>query len=317
MGQLELFESRLPRFAYATQEKGEGVYRYPALEALKYKLIEYNSNSIGYLCYDLDSDSTVIDFLDSFHLPKPNILVINPANNHGHALYSLTCPVHRNQASNPAPLRYLASIDIAMTETLIKADPGYNKLLCKNPMHPSWLVLYPRERPYTLSELADYLDLKKYGKRKPLPAIGLGRNCTLFDTVRAFSYSERRKPGITPDTLYQSILARAHEVNAGFTSPLSGSEVRGVVRSITKWSWKHITPEGFIEYQRNAGKRSGYARAKKAIELRNRILDAHRQVPGLTQADLAALIGCKQPTVSKYLRLSPNHIKIEGLNPHV
>jgi len=63
-----------------------------------------------------------------------------------------------------------------------------------------------------------------------------------------------------------------------------------------------MSPEGFIERQRALGKRSGQARAKKALELRERILQTIRECPTLSQSEIATLLGVTRQTVNTHLR---------------
>ncbi|WP_086934990.1 replication initiation protein [Candidatus Williamhamiltonella defendens] len=57
----------------------------------------------------------------------------------------------------------------------LQADPRYGGLICKNPNHADWQVTQWRAAPYTLDELADYVDLR--ASHAPLIDLnyGLGR----------------------------------------------------------------------------------------------------------------------------------------------
>ncbi|MBN8086346.1 replication initiation protein, partial [Vibrio vulnificus] len=93
------------------------------------------------------------------HAPTPNLSVKNPANGHAHLLYALDTAV-RTAPDNSSlkALRYAAAVERGLREKL-HADLGYSGLLCKNPLHDYWGVTEWRSEPYTLDELADYVDL--------------------------------------------------------------------------------------------------------------------------------------------------------------
>ena len=44
-----------------------------------------------------------------------------------------------------------------------------------------------------------------------------------------------------------AVLGGALTYNEAFTAPLPHSEVRHTAKSISKWTWTHMSPEGFIE----------------------------------------------------------------------
>ena len=64
--------------------------------------------------------------------------------------------------------------------------------MTKNPGHEMWRVLRGPRMAYDLSELADWVDLPKFvPKRKP-EEIGLGRNVTIFESLRQYAYRHIR-----------------------------------------------------------------------------------------------------------------------------
>ncbi len=300
--QLELFENRLPSHGYATDDLQYGVRFLPLQIAIQKAIIQYNwRHSIGWLAYDVDSDTARFDWDDN-RSPPPNILIINPDNGHGHYLYGLISPVHNYSEAKDKPLRYLAAVDVAMTEEL-HADPGYSKLLCKNPLNDRWTVLFPRLELYDLDELASWVDIERYqDMRRRLPAIGYGRNCSLFETLRIWAYRARRQAYLSEEMFYSAVLNHAMVINAGFEPPLPHSEIRSTAKSVSRWTWRHMSAEGFRDRQRELGKRSGAARHEKAMDLRRSIIQTVKECPSLVQADIAALMGITQQSVSNHLR---------------
>jgi hypothetical protein len=228
--------------------------------------------------------------------------MVNPDNGHAHLLYGLEKPVHSYNEAKPKPQRYLAAIDCALCDKL-RADPGYSKLLCKNPLHDRWIVLTPRTELYDLAELADYVDLSKYkDARRRLPMTGLGRNCTLFEVLRLWSYRVRRQPWLTEDYFREAVLGHALAINAGFNPPLPHSEVRATARSVARWTWRRMSAEGFQARQSRLSRLAAIDRTERALERRARILEAVEQCPELTQEDIAALCGVSRMTVYNHTR---------------
>lgn len=311
---VDTFRSRLPSHGFATDDLRQGVRFMPLSQLIEKAIIQFNwKHSIGFLAYDLDSDTAFFDWYDNSN-PPPNILVLNRSNGHAHYLYALDVPVHNYTDARQKPLRYLASIDVAMTEAL-HADPGYSKLLCKNPLSDEWLVTYPRQEVYDLDELASWVDLEAYkDRRRRLPAVGYGRNSRLFETLRVWAYRARRQPFLSEELFHARVLCHATSINAGFDPPLPHGEVRSTAKSVSRWTWRNMSRESFIEYQREMGRRSGQAGHARALELRQRIVDAVEQCPTLTQADIAAMMGITQQAVSWHLRKYKSTISDKGSN---
>ena len=303
MGQLELFKDRLPWHGLGTNDLNAGLHVYDKFHLVLKAIIQFNArHSVGWLVYDVDSPTARFDWYDRSN-PPPNILAINRDTGHGHLFYGLVKPVHNYTEANDAPLRYLAAIDVALTSEL-QADPGYTKLLAKNPLHDRWDVIYPRDELYDLDELASWVDLDKYSdKRRRLPTVGYGRNCTLFERLRLWAYRERRNAAyLSAEMFRDAVFHHGLVLNGDFEQPLPHAEIRSTAKSISRWVWRKMSAEGFIEHQRELGKRSGRVRHAKAMELRTRIIETMEQCPTLTQADIAALHGVTQPCVSMHLR---------------
>ena len=302
--QLDLFRSTLPSHGFATDDLKYGLRFLPYAELVARAIIQFNwRHSVKWLAYDDDNELSRFNWNDRL-CPPPNILAINQANGHGHLFYGLLTPVHNYEGASAKALRYMGAVDVALTEAL-GADPGYTKLLAKNPLHDRWEVLFPRESLYDLDELASWVDLDQYrDKRRRLPNVGYGRNCSLFETLRIWAYRQRRKQSFLSEEMFRdSVLNHAFSINAGFEPPLSHSEVRATAKSVSRWTWRNLSPEGFIELQRKRGKRSGEARRMKAVERRKAVSETIRQCPTLSQGDIAAIHGISLRTVNGYVNI--------------
>lgn len=294
---VDVFRTRVPLHSFATDDITHGLHLYAAADALRKAMLQFNArHSIGWLAYDVDRTTAAYDY-DDLHAPTPNLCIVNPDNGHGHLLYGLEAPVHNYLEAKPAPQRFLAAVDVALCEKL-QADPGYSRLLCKNPTHPRWIVLTPRLNLYDLDELSEYVDLTKYrDRRRRLPTTGLGRNCTLFEVLRLWAYRERRQPWLSESMFKNSVLARAHELNAGFTPPLPHSEVRATAKSVARWTWRRMSSEGFRKVQADRSRLAAVHRTTRALDRYAKIREAVEQCPDLTQEDIAAMIGVSKRTV--------------------
>ena len=310
--QLDLFKNSLPSHGFATDDLAAGLRFVPLFELILRAQIQFNwKHSVKYLAYDDDKEDALFGW-EERGCPPPNLLIRNGLNGHAHLLYALETPVHKytedrvsgkkGPAAKQAPLRYLAAVDVALTEAL-GADPGYTKLICKNPLSDRWEVFCFRQETYDLDELASWVDLSKYSdRRRRLPDIGYGRNCTLFERLRMWAYRERRQPMLSQETFLYRVRARAMALNAEFEKPLPANEVRNTAKSVGNWTWVHMSAEGFRAWQSKNGKRSGVVRREKALELRKRVVEAHESCPTLTQQDIADLYGINQATVSRHLK---------------
>lgn len=295
----EVFVERVPRHAFATDDLRYGLRMRPGTEALQKRLLQFNArHSLSWLTFDVDTDTALFDWQDR-DCPAPNIIARNPSNGHAHYFYGLEAAVHAYHNASQKAQRYLASIDVALTAKL-GADPGFSKLIGKNPTHAAWEVHTPRFDLYDLAELADWLDLATYGDgRRRLPTHGLGRNCTLFENLRHWAYRARRHAWLSEGLFADAVLGHALELNQTFTPPLPHSEVRATARSVSGWTWDRMSPLGFSRIQQIRGKKGGAVRRAQAAELTTAILDTIQKNPGLSQADVAAILGIARETVSR------------------
>jgi hypothetical protein len=306
MTQLELFTDTLPERPYCTDALGQ-LRILPAVQALQKRYIQPNSPwDLRWLVYDLDYPTAYMDWRDTPLCPGPSIIVYNRENGHCHFLYALTVPVYTQPGTSLAAIRYAAAVDVALT-IVLGADPGYAGLVCKNPLHPGWWTTTWQREPYELGWLADSLALEGYrDKRRHLPPIGLGRNCTLFEVTRRFAYSHRRE---CPErALFADIYAYAQQYNESrFQYPLPISEIRATARSVTKWVIRRMSDEGFLDWcHRRAwygNKKSQEVRTAKAAERAMEIRAYKAAHPEATVRELARLFECSIGSVSQYLNM--------------
>jgi hypothetical protein len=154
---------------------------------------------------------------------------------------------------------------------------------------------------YTLEELADWLPNLGKVKRKRLPDISLGRNVNLFENLRMYAYSERRA-ATNYQQFYTNIYTQAKTHNSSFITPLPNGEIRATAKSIAKWTWVNMSNKGFEEWGEQRRVRSIKKRRQKAEALKEEVFKLREECPGLSQRDMALMLGISPMTVSRKLR---------------
>jgi len=252
----EIFFRSLPAKPYCADQLNYGLKIKERHEAIRHKHVQFNHPAkYRWITFDIDRPGAYFA-AEEANLPEPTVISINPLNGHAHLSYLLEVPVHNHANSPDAPLWYLAAIQRGFTRRL-RADRRYSGLIAKNPLHQHWRTDWQALRPYPLDELADSLDKDDMA---PFPQaemeIGVGRNCSIFDSLRKFAYrlyTAAAKDGVL--AFRKTLALEADQLNEQFTAPLSPAEIRGIVKSVAKWVWRKFSLEKFSEIQRRRGKR--------------------------------------------------------------
>jgi predicted HTH transcriptional regulator len=101
---------------------------------------------------------------------------------------------------------------------------------------------------------------------------------------------------------FDAVRNHALAINAGFNPPLPHSEVRATAKSVSKWTWRHMSTEGFRERQTRLSKMAASKRTHKKNQLRDEVLKTVEQCPSLTREDVGIMFGISRYTVQRYLR---------------
>ena len=307
MTQLELIfnENRLPKAPYCTDNLGNLSIR-RLKSAVNRRYIQVNPPKLFFwLCLDVDRPAGALAWEDC-NLPSPNFATTNPENGHAHLVYGLSAPVLTTEAAREAPLRYLNAIRTAYT-AITGADQGYTGLITKNPLHDHWITLHGHTHLFDLSELADYVpDLNKYSDRSPVSdAVGIGRNVSLFDYVRKWSYTEIRLFRGAGRQHYTTWLTHVYnkvaERNGDFTDPLGLSEVKAIAKSIAKWVWARDphAEQQFIQRQAYRGSLGGKAKGLANEDKRATARLMHAK--GMSLRSIASELQCSPQSVSNWV----------------
>jgi hypothetical protein len=237
---LSKFKDGLPKKPYCSDDpKRYGTSINTRDKAINFAHIQPNHPYYtSSLVFDLDYPVIPEFDYSMFGFPMPNIITENPQNGHAHAIYQLETPIYKTDASRPKPIAFGNAIQRAL-EHVLGADPAYPSLLTKNPFSEQWRVYTPREKPYSLNELADLLELNELDLKKqikPSEAKDLGRNCCMFDAVRHWAYVEvRQYRRVGYRGWHEAVLNHCLEFNKSFPIPLSRSEVRSIAKSIANY----------------------------------------------------------------------------------
>lgn len=265
----------LPRRPLATDDPITGLTRTSRTQALNRRLIETNPAALtSLLAVDVDHPDALIRALWDRADWLPTVVTENPGNGHAHAIWALTAPVATTEYAHRRPLALAAAVTEGLRRS-VDGDPAFGGLITKNPLNQDWIAHWVTSHTYGLNELAGHLDdadlmpptsWRRARRRNP---IGLGRNCTIFETARTWAYREARHHWGDPDGLHRAIATTVRDLNAGFSDPLPSSETRAIATSIHKWIttksriWKDgpATYEAtFITIQSARGKKSGQKR---------------------------------------------------------
>ncbi len=195
------------------------------------------------LRFDIDTEGGGAAWIEA-ELPAPNLVVINPRNGHAHLVYLLGAWV-QTDFSDPRRLkvvRYAAAIERAYTAAL-RADPAYTGRFQHNPLSEAYVTKIGRDAPYSLDELARYVDLNEPSQKKS-PPTGIGRNVETFDWLRRWAYVAVADWRIgSYDAWYGAVAHRGEQIAADVGAesprgPLKANEVGHIVKSVARWVWE-------------------------------------------------------------------------------
>lgn len=274
--QRDLFMASAPRRPFCSDDLGSGLRIRGQAQALAHRYIQHNPpNVVAFLVFDFDRPGALIAAADA-GLPEPTWVAENRDSRRGHLAYALTCPITKTAAARAAPMRYAAAVEQAYRDAL-RADSGYTNFITKTPGHTAWETRWGRAEGFTLEELAEYLPagLPTLRKRRE-QASGLGRNVSLFEGLRAWSYRARKRFDYFEDW-HRATHDRAEFLNGEFSCPLPASEVRATAKSVAKWVWANLGngPEGakFFARQKRKSDIAGSLRQAAAMDTAQRILE--------------------------------------------
>jgi len=195
------------------------------------------------LRFDIDTEGGGAAWIEA-ELPAPNLVVINPSNGHAHLIYLLGAWVRTDfgDSRRLKVVRYAAAIERAYTAAL-GADPAYTGRFQHNPLSDAYVTRIGRDAPYSLDELARYVDLNEPALKKN-PPTGIGRNVEIFDRLRRWAYVAVADWRIGTYEAWCGVVAdRGGQIAATIGAesprgPLKATEVGHIVKSVARWVWE-------------------------------------------------------------------------------
>ncbi len=200
------------------------------------------------LRFDIDTEGGGAAWIEA-DLPAPNLVVVNPRNGHAHLVYLLGAWVQTDfsDARRFKVVRYAAAIERAYTAAL-GADPAYTGRFQHNPLSDVYVTKIGRDAPYSLDELARYVDLNEPAQKKS-PPIGIGRNVETFDRLRRWAYVAVADWRIGSYEAWCGAVAdRGGQIAADVGAesprgPLKANEVGHIVKSVARWVWERYSAD--------------------------------------------------------------------------
>ena len=257
---LETYKSKLPKKPYHTNNYSFGKQVGPISSAIKSIYLQPNSLTHKYfMIFDLDSEMSVLDWSDK-GLPAPHLIVRNLDNGRSHLTYILNTSVKTDVRGLLKPIKYCSDVEHGLA-VRIGADMNYNGLLTKNPFNTSAFKVFSfQDEPYDLDYLNEFVDKdlvrqQREAKKKKNVEDGFasGRNCTLFETLRLWAYSNWHR--FHQVALHAEILDQAMMLNT-FECPLGMNEVRTIADSVYRFITQHFSIERLNELKSERAKQS-------------------------------------------------------------
>lgn len=257
---LEVYRSKLPKKPYHTNNYSFGKQVGPVSSAIKSIYLQPNSLTHKYfMIFDLDSEMSVLDWSDK-GLPAPHLIVRNLDNGRSHLTYILNTSVKTDVRGLLKPIKYCSDVEHGLA-VRIGADMNYNGLLTKNPFNTSAFKVFSfQDEPYDLDYLNEFVDKdlvrhQREAKKKKNVEDGFasGRNCTLFETLRLWAYSNWHR--FHQAELHAEILDQAMMFNT-FECPLGMNEVRTIADSVYRFIIQHFSIERLNELKSERAKQS-------------------------------------------------------------
>ena len=306
--QLSDFFENLAHKPYCADDLLYGLQIRPKKTAINMQYIQGNQPCmLHYFFFDIDRSDAVMAWHDA-NLPMPFWTAQTQKNGHAHICYKLEIPLCTSELASQKAISYAAKIQAGLANKL-GADVGYSHLITKNPFHPDWRTTFWTERAYTLDYLADFVELpKKLSKKQEVS--GLGRNCTLFDTVRKWAYTAVRDylHHHSSLTWEKAVLTHLEALNGEFQEPLPYSEIKATAKSIANYCWRKFSHAGFSEWQSNNAQRAnakgacskgGKARSQQFNDLRQQALQLHIQ--GMNNTKIAEHLNVSRKTITRWI----------------
>lgn len=264
-------------------------------QATQNAYVGYNTPKVTtFIVIDLDYDGSIFAYHDN-GIPRPQFVIKNPKNGHCQYLYRLKDPVTFFKSSRNAPIRLLNAVTDALNDVL-GGDKAFTGYLAKNALNSAHEVYYTGAEPYTLHQLAEYLDLPTL---KPTQAHNdefHGRNDAIFNTVRKMAISIAYTGTYTQ--IYDQCLEWCEEYNTRYSPQLPYNELKSISKSIAGYYTSNDFRRDFSQLQAVRGAKGGKAKGKTYDDKRQKAEELHKK--GVKQKDIAEQLGVNARTLRNW-----------------
>lgn len=231
-------------------------------QATQNAYVGYNTPKVTtFIVIDLDYDGSIFAYHDA-GIPRPQFVLKNPKNGHCQYLYRLKDPVSFFKNSRQAPIDLLNAIEYALNDVL-GGDKAFTGYLAKNALNSAHEVYYTGVEPYTLHQLAEYLDLPTH---KPTQAHNdefYGRNDAIFNAVRHLAYKIAYK--CTYTQIYDQCMQWCEQFNAQYSPNLPYNELKSISKSIAGYCTSERFRRQYSELQAVRGSKGGKVSKRKPV----------------------------------------------------
>jgi hypothetical protein len=210
---------------------------------------------------------------------EPSFIVTNPANGHAHYTYLLRGWIRTDgaDAADLAAVRYLVALERAYTRAL-RADAGYAGLVTHNPFAARYETRVGRDEPYSLRELAAFVELPRMVPRRSTEIRTDGRNIETFDRLRHWAYAQIGEYRCGPRETWNEVvearaLAIAADVRAAHpvaAHPYSDAEALDTAKSVAGWVWSRYVGGNLTRVRADTAARRETDRQRAAAARRER-----------------------------------------------
>ena len=274
-------------------------------QATRNAYVGYNTpNVTTFIVIDLDYDGSIFAYHDA-GIPRPQFVIKNPKNGHCQYLYRLKDPVSFFKNSQQVPIDLLNAIEYALNEVL-GGDKAFTGYLAKNALNSAHEVYYTGAEPYSLHDLANYLDLPPFKPKQAPNDEFYGRNDAIFNIVRKIAISIAYTG--TYKQIYAQCLEWCEEQNVKYSPQLPYNELKSISKSIAGHYVSEDFRRKFSNQQasrgRNGGKASdsskgGKARSEKYDDKRKQATLMVEQ--GVSKAQIAKTLGVSRRTIINWI----------------
>lgn len=245
MSLIAIYQDLLPDYLPVMREKGKPTVWLPKLKAIQYERFCGHFDDRHFLIVDHDCSPKRAENLYDL---EPNLAIYNVQKPERHqAFWKIKDPVHcQPTARTSKPYRYLRAIEAAY-DAKYGADIHFSRHIHKNPIWWAADTDWRHDREYTLSELAEVVDLQPHRIRqgKRLVTDKGSRNATLFNDLRNWAYPNALNAQETMDydEWHSIIVTRAISYNT-FDNPLPLNEVINLARSVAEFTYFRYRQQG-------------------------------------------------------------------------